>query len=200
MLMVPVAPTLLWRVRTLPLSAAVRRMTFAVPFTVVPLRLRTPAKPVLLLPIAKVLLRWLETSMAPIDKVDVPRLIPAVVAVPDLLNWAMSVVFQAVEPVLGDQLPAVYHAVELPVLPHAIVAAPVCWPVKSTSANRNPRCLLTTAISKLFPSLAEAERLEAAGTTGNTGDFISTKRGDESLQTGDDRPDCSSLKFICNWC
>jgi hypothetical protein len=74
-------------------------------------------------PIVSTLVRDEDTSIAPIEREDVPILIPAVVAIPVLLNCAILQVFQSLEVKLGVQLVLVYHAVVDPVLVQGIVVA-----------------------------------------------------------------------------
>lgn len=97
-------------------------MVFGMVFTVVPLRVSDPDV-VELFPIVSALVRAEVTSTAPIDSEAVFMLMPAVVADPALANCTRSAVVQAPEAVLGLQLPAVYHAVAVPVLAQTTVAA-----------------------------------------------------------------------------
>ena len=76
-----------------------------------------------LLPIVNARVRAEVISIAPMLKDAVPMFIPAVVAVPELANWATSVVSHAPEAVFGVQLVLVYHAVEAPALPQTMVWA-----------------------------------------------------------------------------
>ena len=64
-----------------------------------------------------------QTSMAPIEREEVFMLIPAVVAVPVLLNWAMLHVSHWLLDIFGVQFEFVYQALNAPVFVHAIVEA-----------------------------------------------------------------------------
>lgn len=93
-------------------------ITFETLFTVVPFSVKLPFVEELPIVNARVLAEV--TSIAPIDKEAVPILIPAVVAVPVFANCAMLEVNHAPDAVLGDQLAAVYQAVDAPVLAQVI--------------------------------------------------------------------------------
>ena len=123
-------------------------ITFCRLLSVAPFNVRVPDV-VELSPIIKARVRKVETSTAPIDKLAVPKLIPAVVAVPVLLNCATLLVVHAPEAVLGVQFVFVYHAVPVvefvqgirPLLevgttsPVERIVAPAAYPVKVILAN-----------------------------------------------------------------
>ena len=90
------------------------RMVLEVALTTAPFRVSVPDVTTLL-PILNTLPLSEVTSIAPIERLAVPILIPAVVAVPALLNWAILEVVQAFDAVDGDQFPEVYQAVAAPV-------------------------------------------------------------------------------------
>jgi hypothetical protein len=106
------------------LLLAFLRMVLAILFTVAELRVRVPVV-VELLPIVRARVLALVTSIAPMLRDAVFILIPAVVAVPALANWAMLVVSQAPEAVSGFQLVSVYQAVEPAEAPASQV---IVWP------------------------------------------------------------------------
>src|SRR5438045_7568188 len=85
-----------------------------------PFRVSVPAVAELL-PMVNLRVRSEVISIAPIDSGAVAILIPAVIALPALLNWAMWVVVHWAAEVLGVQFVFVYQGVSEPVSVHAAV-------------------------------------------------------------------------------
>lgn len=110
----PVPVSLFCRVKSLAFELFLR-IVLATLLMVAPFNVKFPAVPDEL-PIVRPLVLENVISIEPIDKAEVPILIPAVVADPVLLNCATLAVVHEADVVLGDQFPAVYQAVPAPEL------------------------------------------------------------------------------------
>ena len=111
--------SLFCNVKSLPDALFLRTVLFTLP-TVAPFKVNVPVVADEL-PIVKARVLVPVIAIAPIDKELVPILIPAVVALPTLLNCATLAVVHAPAAVFGDQLVFVYQAVEAPELTQDIV-------------------------------------------------------------------------------